>query len=68
MASRRMLSAQTRTAEELLSQRPFAIGRLVSAATLQFWRQQIDDVDKRFGANDEGEIESVKIRVVDPSL
>ena len=68
MASRRMLSTQTRIAEELLSQRPFPVGPLVSAATLQFWRQKIDDVDKRFGANDEGEIEPVEIRVVDPTL
>jgi hypothetical protein len=63
-----MLTAQTRIAEELLSQRPFRIGPLVSAATLQFWRQQIDDVDKGFGANHEGKIEAVEIRVVDPTL
>jgi hypothetical protein len=68
MASRRMLSAQTRIAEELLSQRPFPIAPLVAAATLQFWSQQIDDVDKRFGANDEGEVEPVEIRVVDPTF
>src|SRR3984885_12355668 len=68
MASRGMLGAQTRIAELLLPQRPFRIGSLVATAALQLWRQQVDDVDKRFGANDEGEIEPVEIRVVDPTL
>src|ERR1700733_1898673 len=68
MASRGMLGAQTRIAELLLPQRPFRIGCLVATAALQLWRQQVDDVHKRFGANDEGEIEPIEIRVVGPTL
>src|ERR1700722_4140910 len=68
MASRRMLGAQTRIAEERLSQGAFFVGRLVATAALQLRHEQVDHVDKRFGANDEGEVEPIEIRVVDPTL
>jgi hypothetical protein len=68
MARRGMLGAQTRVAEKLLSQVAFPVAGLVATAAPRLRHEHVDDVDKGFGPNDEGEIEPIEIRVVDPTL
>ena len=68
MLSGRMLALQARAAEQLLPKRASLVGRLVAATALQLRHQEVGNIDKGLRAHDEGEIESVDIRVVDPTF